>query len=76
MRIDFKRIEMKNFMSFAEESFDISSCKGMSLVQGKNNDIPGSRNGCGKCVDPNTKIDVEMDEITYNAFIKMLSSSV
>lgn len=48
MRIDFKRIEMKNFMSFAEESFDISSCKGMSLVQGKNNDIPGSRNGAGK----------------------------
>lgn len=48
MRIDFKRIEMKNFMSFAEESFDISSCNGMSLVQGKNNDIPGSRNGAGK----------------------------
>lgn len=48
MRIDFKRIEMRNFMSFAEESFDIASCKGMSLVQGKNNDIPGARNGCGK----------------------------
>ena len=48
MRIDFKRIEIKNFMSFAEESFDISACRGMNLVQGKNNDIPGAKNGCGK----------------------------
>ena len=48
MRIDFKRIEMRNFMSFAEESFDIASCKGMNLVQGQNNDIPGAKNGCGK----------------------------
>ena len=48
MRIDFKRIEMQNFMSFAEEAFDFESCKGMNLVQGKNNDIPGSKNGAGK----------------------------
>ena len=48
MKIDFKRIEICNFMSFEEESFDFSSCKGMNLVQGKNNDIPGSRNGAGK----------------------------
>lgn len=39
---------MRNFMSFAEESFDIASCKGMNLVQGKNNDILGSKNGAGK----------------------------
>lgn len=48
MRIDFNKIEMKNFMSFEHEIFDISSCKGMNLVQGKNNDIPGSKNGAGK----------------------------
>lgn len=48
MRIDFKRIEMRNFMSFAEEAFDFSQCTGMNLVQGKNNDIPGAKNGCGK----------------------------
>ena len=48
MRIDFKRIEMRNFMSFAEEAFDFSKCNGMNLVQGKNNDIPGSKNGAGK----------------------------
>ena len=48
MRIDFKRIEIQNFMSFAEDAFDFESCKGMNLVQGKNNDIPGSKNGAGK----------------------------
>lgn len=48
MRIDFKRIELRNFMSFAEESFDYASCKGINLVQGRNNDIPGSTNGAGK----------------------------
>ena len=48
MRIEFKRIELHNFMSFAEESFDFTQCKGMNLVQGKNNDVPGSKNGCGK----------------------------
>ena len=35
-------------MSFAEESFDYASCKGINLVQGRNNDIPGSTNGAGK----------------------------
>lgn len=39
---------MSNFMSFAEEAFDFSMCNGMNLVQGKNNDIPGSKNGTGK----------------------------
>lgn len=48
MKIEFERIELRNFMSFAEEAFDFSSCKGMSLIQGKNNDIPGAKNGCGK----------------------------
>ena len=48
MDIKFKRIEMHNFMSFADEAFDFGSCIGMNLVQGKNNDIPGSKNGSGK----------------------------
>ena len=48
MRIDFKRIELRNFMSFAEEAFDYASCKGINLVQGRNNDLPGSTNGAGK----------------------------
>lgn len=48
MKIEFHKVEMHNFMSFAEEAFDFSLCTGMNLVQGKNNDIPGSKNGAGK----------------------------
>ena len=48
MRIKFERIELHNFMAFAEESFDFTRCKGMNLIQGKNNDVPGSKNGSGK----------------------------
>lgn len=48
MRIDFKKIEMHGFMSFDDEVFDYSAWNGMTLVTGKNNDIPGSKNGSGK----------------------------
>lgn len=48
MKIEFKRIELRNFMSYAEESFDFTACHGMNLIQGKNNDVPGSKNGAGK----------------------------
>ena len=48
MRIDIQRIEIHNFMSFGDEVFDFSMYDGMSLITGKNNDIPNSKNGCGK----------------------------
>lgn len=48
MRIDFKQIEIHNFMSFEDEVFDFSSLRGMILVQGVNNDFPGQKNGSGK----------------------------
>lgn len=48
MRIDFQQIEIHNFMSFGDEVFDFSHQNGMSLVTGKNYDIPNSKNGCGK----------------------------
>lgn len=48
MRIDILRIEIHNFMAFSDEVFDFSQQKGMNLVTGKNNDIPNSKNGCGK----------------------------
>lgn len=48
MRIIFKRIEIHNFKSFEDEVFDFTSQNGLNLVCGKNNDIPGSKNGSGK----------------------------
>lgn len=48
MRLTFKRIEIHNFMSFADEVFDFDKHNGLNLICGKNNDIPGSKNGTGK----------------------------
>lgn len=48
MKLNFKKIKIHNFLSFKEEEFDFSALKGMTLVCGKNNDIPGSKNGVGK----------------------------
>lgn len=48
MRLNFTRIEIHNFLSFSDEIFEFDKHKGLNLVCGKNNDIPGSKNGCGK----------------------------
>lgn len=48
MRIVFKRIEIQNFKSFDNEVFEFDALKGLNLICGKNNDLPGSKNGCGK----------------------------
>ena len=48
MKIDITKLKIHNFMSYADEEFDFSSHKGLNLICGKNNDIPGSKNGSGK----------------------------
>lgn len=48
MDIVFEKLEMLNFMSFKEESFDFSINHGMNLICGTNNDVPSSKNGAGK----------------------------
>ena len=48
MRIIFKRIEIHNFKSFDDEVFEFDKYDGLNLVCGKNNDIPGQKNGAGK----------------------------
>lgn len=48
MRITFKHIEIHNFMSYVDETFDFDKVTGLNLVCGKNNDIPGSKNAVGK----------------------------
>lgn len=50
MKLIFNKIDIHNFMSFADETFDFSDYPGLTLVKGKNNDINGSRNGVGKSV--------------------------
>jgi len=48
MRINFRKLEIHNFKSFLDETFDFSSMSGMTLVCGKNHDIPGQANSAGK----------------------------
>lgn len=48
MRIIFKKIEIHNFKSFDDETFEFDQHEGLNLVCGKNNDIPGSKNATGK----------------------------
>ena len=76
MRISFKRIEIHNFMSFEDETFDFSDHRGMILVQGVNHDFPGQKNGSGKCLDKDTKIDIELDDDLYKEYIKMFPNSI
>lgn len=48
MKIDITKLKIHNFMSYADEEFDFSEHNGLNLICGKNNDIPGSKNGSGK----------------------------
>jgi DNA repair exonuclease SbcCD ATPase subunit len=48
LNLTFQKIKIDNFMCFDKEQFDFESNMGISLITGTNNDIPGSKNGCGK----------------------------
>jgi len=48
MRLNFKTLKIHNFKSFLDQEFDFSSMSGMTLVCGKNHDIPGQANSAGK----------------------------
>lgn len=48
MRLNFGKLAICNFKSFSEDEFDFSSSFGMTLVCGRNLDIPGQANSAGK----------------------------
>lgn len=48
MKLTFGKLVAINFLSFNHLEFDYDSLDGMTLVTGKNNDIPGAKNGIGK----------------------------
>lgn len=62
MKLNFRRLEMRNFMSFEQESFDFGGRPEMVLVRGRNNDLPNETNGSGKCLSPDTVITVETSD--------------
>ena len=63
MKLSFRRLEMRNFMSFEQESFDFGGKPEIVLVRGRNNDLPNNEsNGSGKCLSPDTVIIVEVSD--------------
>ena len=48
MKLNFGKLYIHNFKSFLDETFDFSSKNGLTLVCGKNHDIPGQANSAGK----------------------------
>lgn len=62
MNLVFKKMHIDNFMSFDKEVFDFQESNGICLITGVNKDVPGSKNGCGKCVDKDTLIDISFDD--------------
>ena len=63
MKIDITKLKIHNFMSYADEEFDFSAHNGLNLICGKNNDIPGSKNGSGK--------SSLLNALTYSIFGKL-----
>jgi DNA repair exonuclease SbcCD ATPase subunit len=48
MNLKIEKLKIKNFMSFKEDVFDFGEYRGLTLVCGKNMDVPASRNAVGK----------------------------
>lgn len=48
MKITFEKIIIDNFKSFLHEEFDFSGYTGITLVTGKNMDVPNQTNAAGK----------------------------
>tara|TARA_A100001011_G_C14312059_1_gene846057 strand:- start:1323 stop:3137 length:1815 start_codon:yes stop_codon:yes gene_type:complete len=67
LNLIFQKIKIDNFMCFDKEQFDFESNVGINLITGINNDIPGSKNGCGKSSLINAFI--------FNLFGKMLNQT-
>lgn len=52
MQCIISKIEIHNFMSFADDVINFSSKPGITSIIGVNNDIPGAANGAGKSSGP------------------------
>ena len=60
--IEFKRLEIKNFLSIGEVPLKITFQKGLNVITGTNFDKEDSRNGVGKCLDKKTTIDIRIED--------------
>ena len=63
-RVIFKRVIIQNFLSIGNEPVVIDFKSGLNIVTGNNKDKPDRKNGTGKCVDPKTEIEIQIDDPT------------
>ena len=77
MNIEFIKIEMQNFKSIGElVELDYKKLNGLDFVYGKNNDVANARNGSGKCLHPDTNVNIEiLDEDVKNKFLNFLKNN-
>lgn len=66
----FKSLKIKNFLSVGDTEVKIDFKRGVNIITGDNKDKPERRNGCGKCVDPSTEIDINIEDPTVLAMFK------
>lgn len=65
--INFKKISITNFLSFGKtQEYEFEN--GITLVCGRNKDRVDDPNGCGKCLDPNTEIEISVPDEFANLF--------
>jgi len=66
MYVHFNKLTFKNINSYGNKLTTFNFENGLNLIAGSN--------GKGKCLDPNTEIEIEIDEITilnkFNKFNK------
>lgn len=71
--ITFKTLKIKNFLSVGEDDVCINFNKGLHIITGINRDKEDRRNGVGKCVDPETKINIKIKhQPTLSLFLNLI----
>jgi len=48
LKLVFRKLEIHNFMSFADETINFDDFPGMTRITGRNFDLPNQKNGAGK----------------------------
>jgi len=73
-KIDFKKINIRNFLSIGKDPVEIEFKKGLNIITGINRDKEDSKNGVGKCVKDTTLIDINIEDLmvleTFKNFIE------
>ena len=72
--IKLKKLKIRNFLSIGNDPIEIDFISGLNIITGINKDKEDSKNGVGKCLSPDTIVNVNItDPVIYETFIKFLN---